>query len=487
MPTPPPIFAADLAPGPAEPPIVQVDRVSKHYPGVNALRGVSFNVQRGEIFGLLGPNGAGKSTLLKLMLGFLSANSGTIKLFGSADLTAAHARTGYLPEQPSYHSNFTGREYMEFQAHLAGLSASDARTVAARALKQVGIEEEANKRISAYSKGMRQRLGLAVALSAGGDTPPELLILDEPAAGLAPEGQVAVRETLLDCRRQGSTIILCSHQLTEVERICSEVGILRNGRLVALTRLQDESRVMIVATARPCALEVAPHLLEYLEQLHPSVAIKGGTSEDAPLYVSLPAGSNVPHAAAMKAAAIRALVDARWDISSLHIENRDLESIYLQAVGPIKDEAAADSPNGKSIEIPALPEVEQMPAEASHAPALSSPQADATSDTALPPNEPEPSGAGAVGDPLLVRPVSSNGSSGATGFDNSLVTEPGSARVPTDIYSGKLADAAPNTRNGPSTTPLPALLEVPDPRTELPPSEVRSPWFKNRATEGEGQ
>ncbi len=318
---------------------------------MGALRNVSFDIGRGEIFGLLGPNGAGKSTLLKLLLGFLNPDGGTVRLFGSSDLTASHARIGYLPEQPRYHSNFTGREYLEFQSRLAGLSGRDAKTVAARALKTGGLEDAGRRRIRTYSKGMRQRLGLAVAVSAGGDTPPELLILDEPASGLAPEGQAAIREVLLECRKQGSTILLCSHQLTEVERICSQVGILRAGRLVALTALHDESRVMITATPRPRAMELAPHLVEYLEHLHPSVAIKGGVQPEEPLYVSLPTGPSVAHSAALKAAAIRAIVDALWDITAVRVEHRDLESIYLQAVRPSTKEAGKPDQNGKAGDV----------------------------------------------------------------------------------------------------------------------------------------
>lgn len=351
--------------GTGQPAVVQLNRLSKHFSGVTAVRGVSLSIERGEIFGLLGPNGAGKSTLLKLILGFLSPDSGTIRVFGSGDLTAAHARIGYLPEQPRYHTNFTGREYLIFQSRLAGLSKRDAKTIAARALKMVGIEEAADRRIRTYSKGMRQRLGLAVAVSAGGDTPPELLILDEPASGLAPEGQVAVREVLLDCKRQGSTILLCSHQLTEVERICSRVGILRGGKLVALTPLQDSPRVLIAALPRNGALEMAPQLLQYLEGLHPAVAVKGGRSEDEPLLLSIPTGNTIPNAASLKAAALRALVDGRWDINSVHIEHHDLETIYLQAVRPPskggKDAAAAT--NGHATDLPIPPPSAGQPGE----------------------------------------------------------------------------------------------------------------------------
>ncbi|MEA2572847.1 MAG: type transport system ATP-binding protein [Chloroflexia bacterium] len=460
------------------PPIAQIERVSKQFRGVAALRGVSFNLERGEIFGLLGPNGAGKSTLLKLLLGFLHSDAGTIKLFGTTDLTKAHAHIGYLPEQPRYHGNFSGREYLEFQARLAGLSGRDAKSMAARALQQVGLEEAANRRIRTYSKGMRQRLGLAVAVYASGDTPPELLVLDEPASGLAPEGQIAVREVLLDSKRRGSTILLCSHQLTEVERICSRVGILRGGRLVALTRLDDQSRVVIVATPRPRGFEMAPHLIEYLKNLHPAVIIKGGLIESEPLMLSLPTGSDVPHAASMKAAAIRAIVDARWDVVSLHVENRDLESIYMQAVRPLRKEAAAETPaDSKPPEVvevaaePTTPRIEAPPSEPASTDVVAEPLASPVDVAPISEPavlaQPEPAEVVPASQPLLVRPVSTNGAAGAA----NPATTPGDT-----------AETAPTaSRSGPSTAPLPPLSEPVEPQADTSP---QGNWLRDLRREG---
>jgi ABC-2 type transport system ATP-binding protein len=476
----------------AQPPVVQIERVSKQFRGVAALRSVSLNIGRGEIFGLLGPNGAGKSTLLKLLLGFLHSDSGSIKLFGSTDLTRSHARIGYLPEQPRYHGNFSGREYVEFQARLAGLSTRDARAITSRALKRVGLEEAANRRIRTYSKGMKQRLGLAVAVYASGDSPPELLVLDEPASGLAPEGQTAVREVLLDSNRLGSTILLCSHQLTEVERICSQVGILRGGRLVALTRLDDQSRAVIVAAPRPRALELAAFLIEYLRNLHPAVIVKGGLAEGERLMVSLPTGDDVPHAAAMKAAAIKAIVDARWDIISLHVEDRDLESIYLQAVRPPrKDAATSDQAGGRALEVVTTTEaapVEVTPVVEGEQPQLGA--VGAAVDAGTIPDEAREVGTEAVASaqpepvegevevegvapiqPLPVRPVSPNGSAAVSQEVAGLPVEAPAVEA-----------AATGMRSGPSTAPLPPLPDSIASQPEAPPDD---PWVRDLRREGE--
>jgi len=314
------------------PPAIHIERVTKRFRSVTALRDVSLHIGTGEVFGLLGPNGAGKSTLLKLLLGFLHPDKGTIKLFGSTDLTRAHARIGYLAEKPRYHGNFTGREYLQVHAGLSGFNSKDARTVADHSLRVVGLTSTADRRISTYSKGMTQRLGLAMLLAASGGRPPDLLLLDEPSSGLDPEGQVEIRDFILDCKRQGSTVLMSSHQLTEVEQICTAAAVLRAGRLALYTRLDTPPMVHIGARPREGALEIAPHLIAYLRGLHPMATVRGGERDGEPLFVSLPTGKSVASAAAIKAAALRALLDARWDIMSVYVESKDLETLYLQAV-----------------------------------------------------------------------------------------------------------------------------------------------------------
>ncbi|MEO6457360.1 MAG: ABC transporter ATP-binding protein [Chloroflexia bacterium] len=313
-------------------PVVSLDHVTKRFGNIVALRNVSLQIHRGEVYGLLGPNGAGKSTLLKLLLGFLYPDKGTIKLFGSSNLTRAHARLGYLPEKPRYHGNFSGREYLRFHGQLSGFSAADAARTADHALQNVGLKDAANRRIKTYSKGMTQRLGLAVVLCGAGGEPPDLIVLDEPASGLDPEGQIAVRDFIRGCKERGSTVLLCSHQLTDVEKICSTVGILRGGRLVVQTDLKGGSRAIITGTPREGAAEIAPALIAYLTKLHPTVMVRGGEVGGEPLSVNLPIGPEIPHSAAIKSAAIKAMIDGRWDITSLYIDSRDLESLYLRAV-----------------------------------------------------------------------------------------------------------------------------------------------------------
>ena len=350
---------------PGETPVVDLDRVTKRFGSLVALRNVSLQIHRGEVYGLIGPNGAGKSTLLKLLLGFLHPDKGSVKLFDSTNLTHAHARLGYLPEKPRYHGNFTGREYLRFHGRLSGFNLAYAARTADHALEAVGLQSAANKRIRTYSKGMTQRLGLAVLLCgherSGGGEPPDLLVLDEPASGLDPEGQLIARDFILGCKERGSTVLLCSHQLTEVEKICSTVGILRAGRLVAQTALGGGSRAIITGTPREGAAQIAPALIEYLLKLHPAVMVKGGQAAGEPLMVNLPVGPDVPHGPAIKTAAIKAMLDGRWDITSLYIDNRDLETLYMRAVQSPVQRNGSKEPTSETAR-PQATTIEERPA-----------------------------------------------------------------------------------------------------------------------------
>ncbi|HKP52991.1 MAG TPA: ABC transporter ATP-binding protein [Chloroflexia bacterium] len=332
-------------------PVIRTERLTKRIRGGYIVRNVSMSVKPGEVYGLIGGQGAGKSTLTQLLLGFLHPDGGTVRLFGSESLRRARARVGYLPEKPRYHGNFTGRGYLRFHGELSGLKGREAQLVADRVADTVGLGQAARKLIGGYSKAARQKLGLAVALLAGGAEPPELLVLDEPATGHDEEIATLFRDVVLDCKARGSTVLVCSRELTLVERACTSVGILRAGRLLVQTHIDESPRTHLVGVAREGAGEILTHLTDYLNRLHPSVLVRGGASEGEHLHVVLPAGPGVAHAVAMKAAALRAMVDARWDIVSVYTENRDLESLFLQAVPPPDIKITpAKSPSKEAIE-----------------------------------------------------------------------------------------------------------------------------------------
>jgi ABC-2 type transport system ATP-binding protein len=223
--------------------MIAVRGVSKSYGRfgrrVQALTGVDLTVARGETLGLIGPNGAGKTTLLTCLLGFLRPDEGTIAVDGLApDDLAVRARTGYLPERLGFDRELPGRAFLAHHWRLAGGDPSRADAETERAADRVGLDREALKRpLRGYSRGMLQRIGLAQALLRD----PDLLFLDEPASGTDPRGVALVRERILEAKARGATIVLNSHQLPEVERVCDRIVFIDQGRLTKSETLKGAS------------------------------------------------------------------------------------------------------------------------------------------------------------------------------------------------------------------------------------------------------
>lgn len=213
--------------------IIKVDGLSKSYSKfgkkkVLAVDNISFEVSRGEVFGFLGPNGAGKTTTLLLMLGFLKPDAGKIQLFDKElDNMETRAKIGYVPENPAFHKFLTGEELLNFHAELYGIEEQKEKIVS-ETLAKIGLEEAKKKRVSTYSRGMLQRLSMGQALL----NSPELLFLDEPTLGLDPMGIVDIRNIILELREKGKTVFLSSHQLSEVEKVCTRVAFMKKSKLI---------------------------------------------------------------------------------------------------------------------------------------------------------------------------------------------------------------------------------------------------------------
>lgn len=195
-----------------------------------AVADVSIRVSGGAIHGLLGPNGAGKTTTLKMLLGLVRPSGGRFEILGvPADRPGARAKLGFLPEQPYFPTQLTAAEALRLYGRLAGLSRADIAEQTDTLLDRVGLDGRQKTLLSKFSRGMLQRLGLAQALLGN----PDVLILDEPASGLDPVGQRDVRNLMVELKNAGATILLSSHQLSEVEAISDEVTILNRGRVAA--------------------------------------------------------------------------------------------------------------------------------------------------------------------------------------------------------------------------------------------------------------
>lgn len=204
-----------------------------------ALVDVDLEVEPGEVFGLLGANGAGKTTLIKILLGLTRASSGTVALRGHDPRSAAaRRRVGYLPEGHRFPGYLTGEGALRLFGRLAGVDEAVLKQRIPELLALVGLPERGRDRISRYSKGMTQRLGLAAALV----DDPDILFLDEPTDGVDPVGRRHIRDVLLGLRQRGTTVFINSHLLSEVERTCDRVGILDRGRLVREGNVEQLTR-----------------------------------------------------------------------------------------------------------------------------------------------------------------------------------------------------------------------------------------------------
>lgn len=219
-------------------PILKTNSLSKIYKTrgneIRALNRLTIEIKRGEIMGLLGPNGAGKTTAVKLIMGFIAPSGGEI-VFEDRNLLMTDTRKqfGYLPENFRPNPNLTVREYLTIQTRLAGGKKESGMINSL--LSAVGMDRFESRRISDLSRGMGQRLGLAQAFA--GD--PDFLVMDEPTSGLDPIGRNEVMDLLLEMKNSGKTIFFCSHNLSEVERICDRIGILVEGRLKFIGSVTD--------------------------------------------------------------------------------------------------------------------------------------------------------------------------------------------------------------------------------------------------------
>lgn len=201
-----------------------------------ALRALNLQIFRGEIFGLLGPNGSGKTTTIKLLLGLLFPTDGEALLFGQpAGDVAKNERIGYLPEESYLYRFLNAEETLDFYGRLFKLDGKVRRERAAKLIETVGLERDKKRILKEYSKGMRQRIGLAQALI----NDPELVILDEPTSGLDPLGTRWMKDLIVQLRDQGKTIIMCSHRLEDVQDICDRVAILNEGELQKLDSVRN--------------------------------------------------------------------------------------------------------------------------------------------------------------------------------------------------------------------------------------------------------
>jgi len=289
--------------------ILNIQNLSKSYGSIKALNQLNLTVNRGEIFGILGPNGSGKTTTLGIILGVTLPNSGSCTWFGEKPSAYLRTRIGAVLEQPNFYPHLTARQNLRVVARIKGVPHSDIM----RVLAIVGLEHRADHRFKTFSYGMKQRLAIGAALL--GD--PQVLILDEPTNGLDPQGIAEIRELVIRIASRGITIIMASHLLDEVQKVCTNVAVLRTGKLIYTGPVDD----MVGETTR---LElVAPDMTA----LHAAISELDGLNEITVTGGRLVANFNhkVDPAAVNKALAEKGIY-----LSHLARQHRSLESQFLE-------------------------------------------------------------------------------------------------------------------------------------------------------------
>ncbi len=224
-----------------ENPVIQLSRVTKKYGDFTAVDQLNLSIHKGEIFGLLGPNGAGKSTAILMLMGLTEPSSGNVEVCGINSTTnpiEVKRKVGYLPEDVGFYDDLTGMENLIYTAQLNGLRYQDAEQKADEILTRVGLANDKHKKTGKYSKGMRQRLGLADVLIKN----PEVIILDEPTTGIDPTGVQELLDLIVELRdEQNITVLFSSHNLHQVQQVCDRVGLFVKGKLLAEGNIESLS------------------------------------------------------------------------------------------------------------------------------------------------------------------------------------------------------------------------------------------------------
>ena len=291
--------------------VIETSALTKRFGETVAVEGLDLRVRRGEVYGFLGPNGAGKSTTLRMLLGLVRPTSGSASVLGAAPGSQESlARIGAMIEGPAFYPFLSGRDNLRVLARYAGVAESRIGAV----LAEVDLTARAGDRVSAYSMGMKQRLGIAAALLKD----PELLLLDEQTNGLDPAGMAEMRGFIRSLGEGGRTVLLSSHLMGEVEAVCDRAGVIRDGALVAegtVEELRGSAGLRLRAEPVSTATEVLWSL----------PGVEALSRDDGVLRVT----ADVAQAAAIN----RALVEAGVEVSELYADKASLEDVFLELTG----------------------------------------------------------------------------------------------------------------------------------------------------------
>lgn len=294
---------------------IETHHLRKQYGDKVAVADLTLQVMRGEVFGFLGPNGAGKTTAVKMLLGLTAPTSGTATVLGRPlGEPLVRARIGFLPEHFRFHEWLEGAEFLDIHGQLFGLPADQRAERILHLLDLVGLQDAARVRLSAYSKGMLQRIGLAQALLPR----PDLVFLDEPTSGLDPLGRRLVRDIIHRLREDGTTVFVNSHLLSEVEVTCDRVAFIKDGRVVRTARLDALVEGLTEVVVR--VGEVTPALLDGLRERGSDVRVDGRR-----ISLTITDEGNLPKLAQW-------IVEQRVGLYALTPQQISLEELFVRVV-----------------------------------------------------------------------------------------------------------------------------------------------------------
>ncbi len=295
---------------------IQTRNLRKDFGAKMAVRDLTLEVPRGEVFGFIGPNGAGKSTSIKMFVGLVRPTDGQATVLGApAGDVETRRKIGFLPEHFRFYDWLTPAELLRLHGRLYGMSNAQLRERVPAFLDLVGLTPHRDKRLSDFSKGMLQRIGLAQALV----NDPELIFLDEPTSGLDPIGRRLVRDIIKSQRERGATVFLNSHLLSEVEITCNRVAFIKHGEVLQMHDLRDyaEGSTQVTVRARHLAPDVAQGLERWATSIH---------AEGERLTLSVSNSDVVPEI-------VRHLVSGGADVYEVTPQKLSLEELFLQIVG----------------------------------------------------------------------------------------------------------------------------------------------------------
>jgi ABC-2 type transport system ATP-binding protein len=233
---------------------IRVRSLTKAYGRLPVLHGIDLDVEPGEVVGLIGPNGAGKTTLMSCVIGFLHADGGEVSIDGRAsDEIDIRRRTGFVPERMNFDRRASGRAFLRYMARLAQVPRAEVNARVDALLERLGLADAGKRLLGQYSRGMLQRIGMCQALM----RQPDFLFLDEPTSGLDPNGVFLVRDLIAEQKQRGAAVLLNSHQLAEVEKVCDRVVFLNKGVIAVAETLRDATKIVIAITLLPGSFDPA--------------------------------------------------------------------------------------------------------------------------------------------------------------------------------------------------------------------------------------